>query len=101
MEAVKENVNRMLEELYELLLVTKDKEELKRLRDLRRGYFKTLETITRHEIDEATLEFREIIESLDSAGQAAHQAKKDVEKVAHAIERAAAVLNVLERALSL
>ena len=101
METLRGNISDTVNELNKLLVKTTDPEEEQKIRKLRRIYFALWEEVIKQEIDSKTQEFKEAIDSLKVAHDAAVQAKKDIEKVAEAINRAVSAAKAVDRIVKL
>ena len=101
METLRGNISDAVNELNKLLVKTTDPEEEQKIRKLRRIYFALWEEVIKQEIDSKTQEFKEAIDSLKVAHDAAVQAKKDIEKVAEAINRAVSAAKAVDRIVKL
>ena len=101
METLRENIRDTLNELNKLLRKTTDPEEEEKLRKLRGIYFALWEEVIKQEIDNRTQEFKEAIDSLKVAYDAAVQAKEDLQKVAEAIDRAVSAAKAVDRIVKL
>jgi hypothetical protein len=101
METLRGNISDTVNELNKLLLKTTDPEEEERLRKLRRIYFALWEEVIKQEIDNRTHEFKEAIDSLKVAHDAAVQAKEDLQKISEAINRAEAAAKAVDRIVKL
>jgi len=101
METLRSNISDTVNELNKLLKETTDPEEEEKLRKLRGIYFKLWEEVIKQEIDNATQEFKEAIDSLKVARDAAVQAKEDLQKVAEAIDRAVSAAKAVDRIVKL
>lgn len=101
METLRGNISDTVNELNKLLLKTTDPEEEGKLRNLRRIYFALWEEVIKQEIDSKTGEFREAIDSLKVARDAAIKAKEDLEKIAEAIDKAVAAAKAVDRIVKL
>ena len=101
METLRGNISDTVNELNKLLLRTTDPEEEERLRKLRGIYFALWEEVIKQEIDKRTHEFREAIDSLKAAHDAAVQAREDLQKVAEAINRAESAAKAVDRIVRL
>jgi hypothetical protein len=86
-----------INELNKLLLKTSDPEEEKKIRQLRRIYFTLFEEVIMQEINRGTQEFKEAIDSLEIARKEAVEAKKDIAKIAEAINKAIAAAKAVDR----
>lgn len=101
METLRRNISDTVNELNKLLKKTTDPEEEEKLRKLRGIYFKLWEEVIKREIDNRTQEFKEAIDSLKVARDAAVQAKEDLQKVAEAIDRAVSAAKAVDRIVKL
>jgi uncharacterized protein YnzC (UPF0291/DUF896 family) len=101
METLRKNISDTVNELNKLLKETTDPEEEEKLRKLRGIYFKLWEEVIKQEIDNGTQEFKEAIDSLKVARDAAVQAKEDLQKVAEAIDRAVSAAKAVDRIVKL
>ena len=101
METLRGTISDTVNELNKLLKKTTDPEEEEKLRKLRGIYFKLWEEVIKREIDNRTQEFKEAIDSLKVARDAAVQAKEDLQKVAEAIDRAVSAAKAVDRIVKL
>jgi len=101
METLRGNISDTVNELNKLLLKTTDPEEEGKIRKLRRIYFALWEEVIKQEIDSRTHEFKEAIDSLKVAHDAAVQAKEDIAKIAEAINRAVSAAKAVDRIVKL
>jgi hypothetical protein len=97
METLRSNVSDAVNELNKLLLKTKDSEEKKKIRKVRRIYFALYEEVIKQEIKSNTHEFEEAIDSLQVARDAAVEAKKDINKIAEAINKAVIAAKAVDK----
>ena len=89
MGTLREGLVNAINELNKLLLETSDPGERKEIRNLRRIYVTLIEEVVRITISRRTNAFREAAESLEEARKAAVAAKRDIKKIADAIDKAA------------
>jgi hypothetical protein len=101
METLHGNISDTVNELNKLLRETTDPEEEQKIRKLRRIYFALWEEVIEQEIDSRTPEFKEAIDSLKIARDAAIEAKEDIQKVAEAIDRAVSAAKAVDRIVKL
>jgi hypothetical protein len=101
METLRGNISDTVNELNKLLLKTTDPEEEQKIRKLRRIYFSLWEEVIKQEIDSRTHEFKEAIDSLKVAHDAAVQAKEDLQKIPEAIDRAVSAAKAIDRIVKL
>lgn len=101
METLRGNISDTVNELNKLLRETTDPEEEQKIRKLRRIYFALWEEVIEQEIDSRTPEFKEAIDSLKIARDAAIEAKEDIQKVAEAIDRAVSAAKAVDRIVKL
>jgi hypothetical protein len=101
METLRGNISDTVNELNKLLRKTTDPEEEEKLRKLRRIYFALWEEVIKQEIDSKTHEFKEAIDSLKAAYDAAVEAKEDLAKIAEAINKAVAAARAVDRIVKL
>jgi hypothetical protein len=101
METLHGNISDTVNELNKLLRETTDAEEEQKIRKLRRIYFALWEEVIEQEIDSRTPEFKEAIDSLKIARDAAIEAKEDIQKVAEAIDRAVSAAKAVDRIVKL
>jgi hypothetical protein len=101
METLRRNISDTVNELNKLLKETTDPEEEEKLRKLRGIYFALWEEVIKQEIDNRTQAFKEAIDSLKVAHDAAVQAKEDLQKVAEAIDRAVSAAKAVDRIVKL
>ena len=97
METIRSSLSDALNELNKLLLKTKDPDQRKLIRKLRRIYFMLFEEVIKQEIKSNTIEFEEAIDSLQTAKEAAEKAKKDIDKIADAINKATAAAKAIDK----
>lgn len=101
METLRGNISDTVNELNKLLIKTTDPEEEEKLRKLRGIYFALWEEVIKQEIDSKTQEFKEAIDSLRAARDAAIQAKENLEKIAEAIDKAVAAAKAVDSIVKL
>jgi hypothetical protein len=101
METLRGNISDTVNELNKLLRETTDPEEEQKIRKLRRIYFALWEEVIEQEIDSRTPEFKEAIDSLKIARDAAIEAKEDIQKVAEAIDQAVSAAKAVDRIVKL
>ena len=101
METLRGNISDTVNELNKLLLKTTDPEEEGKIGKLRRIYFSLWEEVIKQDIDSRTHEFKEAIDSLKVAHDAAVQAKEDIAKIAEAINRAVSAAKAVDRIVKL
>jgi hypothetical protein len=101
METLRVTISDTVNELNKLLRETTDAEEEQKIRKLRRIYFALWEEVIEQEIDSRTPEFKEAIDSLKIARDAAIEAKEDIQKVAEAIDRAVSAAKAVDRIVKL
>ena len=101
METLRGTISDTVNELNKLLLKTTDPEEEKKIRQLRRIYFALWEEVIKQEIDNRTPDFKEAIDSLKVAHDAAVQAKEDLQKISEAINRAVAAAKAVDKIVKL
>lgn len=97
METIRSNLSDTLNELNKLLLRTKDPEQRRLIRKLRRILFMLFEEVIKQEIKTNTIEFEEAIDSLKIAKESAEKAKKDIDKIAEAINKATAAAKAVDK----
>jgi hypothetical protein len=101
METLRGNISDTVNELNKLLLKTTDSEEEKELRKLRKIYFALWEEVIKQEIDNRTPEFKEAVDSLKAAHDAAVQAKEELQKIPEVINRAVAAGKAVDKIVKL
>lgn len=101
METLRGRISDTVNELNKLLKKTTDPEEEEKLRKLRGIYFALWEEVIKQEIDSGTRAFKEAIDSLKVAYDAAVKAKEDLQKVAEAIDRAVSAAKAVDRIVKL
>jgi len=101
METLRGTISDTVNELNKLLREITDPGEEQKIRKLRRIYFALWEEVIEQEIDSRTPEFKEAIDSLKIARDAAIEAKEDIQKVAEAIDRAVSAAKAVDRIVKL
>src|SRR5882672_2239328 len=86
-ETLRDNLGDALTELHQLLELAPDEATEEQLRRQRRIYFALWEEVIKRKIDQTTASYREAIEGLQAATNAARDAKADIEKLAAAIKQ--------------
>ncbi|MGF1641789.1 MAG: hypothetical protein ACFCUO_12645 [Rhodospirillales bacterium] len=95
MQTLRGTIVDTINELNKLLHLTTDEGEKRKLRMLRNSYFALLDEVLEQDLDNTTDEFKAAIGMLEEAQVSIVEAKKDIAKVASAIN----VLNKAARAV--
>jgi DNA-binding transcriptional regulator GbsR (MarR family) len=97
MKTLRESIVNTINELNKLMLKTKDPDEEKKIRKLRKIYFSLLEEVIEQKIKRNTAEFKTALESLEMAYKEAKAAKKDINKIKTAIDKAVSAAKALDK----
>ena len=95
------SISHAVNELNKLLLVTISEEDEHQVRKLRRIYFDLFEAVIIQEIDNKTQDFKEAMTALNSARNAAKKAKRDVEKLTGAIQKAGIAAKAVDKIVNI
>jgi hypothetical protein len=97
MESLRKGISDTVNELNKLLRLTSDPEQETRLRQLRRIYYLLWEEVIEKEIDKNTADYKAALDSLDLANETIETAKRDIKKIAEAIDKAVAAAKAVNK----
>jgi hypothetical protein len=97
MESLRKGISDTVNELNKLLRLTSDPEQETRLRQLRRIYYLLWEEVIEKEIDKNTADYKAALDSLDLAHDTIETAKRDIKKIAEAIDKAVAAAKAVNK----
>lgn len=97
METLREGISDTVNELNKLIRLAVDPVQETRLRQLRRIYYLLWEEVIRKEIDRNTADYQAALTSLQQAHETIETAKRDIAKIAEAIDTAVAAAKAVNK----
>lgn len=97
METLRKGISDTVNELNKLIRLAEDPVQETRLRQLRRIYYLLWEEVIRKEIDRNTADYQAALTSLQQAHATIEAAKRDIAKIAEAIDTAVAAAKAVNK----
>jgi hypothetical protein len=97
METLREGISDTVNELNKLLRSATDPAQESRLRQLRRIYYLLWEEVIATEIDRTTTDYQEALTSLKQAHRTIEAARRDIARIAEAIDTAVAAAKAVNK----